>query len=888
MAPSQVVESQIPSDKMSPTQENKPPIPVGAGPKKAMETYFAGPNHLEFRQRSSSASRSTRTFSRGSTPSRDAANVKTGASGCPEGAIDPEILKSALKKIPSVEKIAIRPTPPRSRSISRSNSPLPEEELLDESLPDFYKVTLKTTERTGSQTRDILLGGNRLSRGATPTGDASVPEFRRVALRRTPSREQLTDEQAHKRSTLKKSTVMEASSMSSSNTNLSRSASFTSLTAINKTVLSRRNSTASEDKQQPEFKGVVLKKTGSKPGSRAGSPTRLDSGSRGEMSASAASLLKKVEMSSSSSSRRGSATSETTAEFANVSLKKAKRVQGDQSKFAVEQVSLKPIPVGEGEETTVSSSSMGMRREERASSVTRQRVLRETKFEANDEEYHDIKSSLDRLKKKDASPAQALSVEDDAAEGKKKAPHKPALAEDDAAAKPLVFRRPKRLAREEEEAEKVQLKPIDRQKSSKDNTPAIDDDDDDEVARSLALRRSKRTAQEKEQVEKVQLKQVNQEKSSKDESITKDEAAILSLAEKKQEKLTQQQDAERIQPESVKTKKSSKDASPAEDDAAAKPVAYRRPKKLPKEEEDEAEKVHLKPISREKKTFTSSIECLKKATEEEERQEMKMKMERPVLLRKTSYTSSLDNIAIGGEEQKQVHLICFSKENSGSTSEVAENNKPPLLRKMSFTSSLDNIAIGREEREKVHLSCFSKEMGSNVDLVQVCQEQEEGKHEVKIEFKIEENDIKKSEKPIGQKENDRQLEEDVTERIVEKRLSWMAAAEAEQSTEEAVEESVEEVIEERLCATETAVEGGAGISRLQAEENHQEDEEESEEEMEEEIVEEVTTTLQKIRKAPSIDGLFQRQDVQAAFTFTLPFQNEQPTTKLSLEIPSLS
>merc|ERR1712142_349283 len=477
--------------------------------------------------------------------------------------------------------------------------------------------------------------------------------------------------------------------------------------------------TASEDKQQPEFKGVVLKKTGSKPGSRTGSPSRLDCGSRGEISASATSLLKKVEMSSSlSASRRGSSTSETTAEFANVSLKKAKRVQGDQSKFEVEQVSLKPIPVGEGEETTVSSSSMGMRKEERASSVTRQRVLRETKFEANDEEYHDIKSSLDRLKKKDASPAQALSVEDDAAAGVRKAPKKPALAKDDAAAKPLAFRRPKRLAREEEEAEKVQLKPMDRQKSSKDNTPAIDDDDDDEVARSLALRRSKRTAQENEQIEKVQLKQVNQENSSKDESITKDEAAILPLAEKKQENLTRQQDAERIQPESVKTKKSSKDASPAEDDAAAKPVAYRRPKKLPKEEEDE--KVHLKPIRREKKTFTSSIECLKKATEEEEeRQEMKMKMERPVLLRKTSYTSSLDNIAIGGEDQKQVHLICFSKENSGSTSEVAENNKPPLLRKMSFTSSLDNIAIGSEEREKVHLSCFSKEMGSNVDLVQV-------------------------------------------------------------------------------------------------------------------------------------------------------------------------
>merc|ERR1719285_571572 len=139
-----------------------------------MEAFFAGNNHMEFRQRSSSASRSTRTFSRGATPSRDAGSV-------PEGAIDPDALKNALKKIPSLEKVSIRPTRPRSRSISRSHSPLPDEELLDESLPDFYKLTLKPTERTGSQTRDILLGGNRLS----PDG---------VALRRTPSREQLADD----------------------------------------------------------------------------------------------------------------------------------------------------------------------------------------------------------------------------------------------------------------------------------------------------------------------------------------------------------------------------------------------------------------------------------------------------------------------------------------------------------------------------------------------------------------------------------------------------------------------------------------------------------------------------------------------------------------------
>merc|ERR1711931_459292 len=88
-----------------------------------------------------------------------------------------------------------------------------------------------------------------------------------------------------------------------------------------------------------------------------------------------------------------------------------------------------------------------------------------------------------------------------------------------------------------------------------------------------------------------------------------------------------------------------------------------------------------------------------------------------------------------------------------------------------------------------------------------------------------------------------------------------------------------------------------------------EDEEEEEMEEVEEVVEVVKKTvgvvvddetserlkaendevkLHKLRKAPSIDGLFQRQDVQAAFTFTLPFQNEEPTTKLSLEIPNLT
>jgi len=680
MAPAQIVEPVISTDKMSPTQENKPPIPTGAGAKKAMEAYFAGNNHMEFRQRSSSSSRTTRTFSRGATPSRDAAaNAKTGASGgsaVPEGAIDPDALKNALKKIPSVEKNAIRPTPPRSRSISRSHSPLPDEELLDETLPDFYKVTLKPTERTGSQTRDILLGGNRLSRGATPTGNGDVPEFRRVALRRTPSREQLTDEQVHKRSTLKKNTVMEASS---STTSPSRSSSFTSLTAINKTVHSKRNSTT-EDK--PEFKGFVLKKTGSRPGSRSGSPTKT--GSRTELSEGAGSLRKVETSSSRSASRRGSGASES-AEFANVSLKKTQMVKGDQSKFQVEQVSLKPIPVGEGEEEKNSASaategwraerasSVTRQRQERASSVSRQRVLRETKFEANDEEYLDIKSSLDKLKKREATPTRAES------------PKKEATPTEDAAAKPLVYRRGKKLPHEEEEMEKVTLKPV-----------------------------------------------------------------VRKAAEKAEEK----------------------------------------------------EKVQLKPIPQ---TFSSSIECIKKAVDEEEEEKAKSR---------------------------------------------------PLLRKMSFTSSLDNIAVGSEEKEKVHLSCFSKEMGSNVDLVQVCQEQGDGKHEVKLEFELGGNQMNE----VKEETNE---ETKVKDEAVEKM--------------EASCQQAKEAIEQRLTANIT----------VDDETGEKEEKEEESEEEEEEIREEVVT-LHKIRKAPSIDGLFQRQDVQAAFTFTLPFQNEQPTTKLSLEIPNIS
>merc|ERR1712135_69497 len=196
----------------------------------------------------------------------------------------------------------------------------------------------------------------------------------------------------------------------------------------------------------------------------------------------------------------------------------------------------------------------------------------------------------------------------------------------------------------------------------------------------------------------------------------------------------------------------------------------------------------------------------------------------------------------------------------GDEEEEEKAKTRPLLRKMSFTSSLDNIAVGGEEKEKVHLSCFSREMGSNVDLVQVCQEQGDGKHEVKLEFELGGNQVEVKEQAAKDEIKD-EAEDNAVEKI------------------EASCQQAKEAIEERLNANIT-VDSETGEKEEKTEES---EEEEEEEEIREEVV-----TLHKIRKAPSIDGLFQRQDVQAAFTFTLPFQNEQPTTKLSLEIPNIS
>merc|ERR1711887_377231 len=258
---------------------------------------------------------------------------------------------------------------------------------------------------------------------------------------------------------------------------------------------------------------------------------------------------------------------------------------GDHSKFEVEQVNLKPIPVGEEEEATVTSSSSRIREEARASPDTHQRAFRETKFEGGDDEYLNIKSSLDKLKKKESS-ASSEDLTAKATEVENVAP-----TEEDTTAKPKVV----------------------------------------------------------------------------------------------------------------------KDASPAEADAAAKPILYRRA--------EAAKKIYLKPVVKTDKTrsFTSSIECIKKAVDDDD------------------------------EANNRARLSRSSSSN---------------LRKMSFTSSLDNIAIADQKPHvKVHLSCFSKEMGSDVDLVRVCQDQGEGKHEVKLEFEIEGRNVKGQDLEDEEEEEMEEVEE---------------------------------------------------------------------------------------------------------------------------------
>merc|ERR1711990_1103460 len=709
------------------------------------------------------------------------------------------------------------------------------------------------------QTRDILLAGNRKSRDVTPSRqqDSTVPEFRRVALRRTPSREQLDDEESLRASTRRRSTVVEGST-----TNLSRSGSFTSLTAINKAVLSRRNSTSStSEDRKPEFKGVVLKKTGSRPGSRSGSPTK-----KGVVAEADSLELKKVETTSSrSASRRGSATSET--EFSNVSLKKSQKVTSDQSKFQVERVSLKPIPYGEGEELTSSAAGLTtMETAAVATSSSRQRVSRETKFEGGDDEYSNIHSSLEKLKQRNPTEEEVMAKSARAKmqlEGKTSSVND----DDDAAAKPLLFRKHKKLSPEEEEGEKIKLKPVDVKK-----TPT-EQGADKMVSKPVNL--------ERDEDKKVKP-------DGRKESEEKDAAEALKSASQK--KLSPERGDEKLASKPVSLKKSA--AGEGEAQKPLKPVSHKKPSSEREDDEKASRPISLK----KRMSFSSSIECIKRAVEDEE------------------------------EEQRPLTTN---------------------LRSISFASSMENIAVGDEsQHEKVHLSCFSKEMGSNVDLVQICQDQEPGKHEVKLEFEIEGTKPEKERSEREKKDEEREEQErKERERIKLEKKDRKERRDSERREKEKLEE---ERLEEDRKETERKekerkrkereeedrIEEERKAMRIERERKEREFEEKERKEERgrkekairlreeteklrkeierrerdrkegEERIHEIKTEsgewvkldeaerkdgeLHKLRKAASVDGLFQMQDVHAAFTFTLPCQQDDSKPKLSLEIPNLA
>merc|ERR1712136_344467 len=87
------------------------------------------------------------------------------------------------------------------------------------------------------------------------------------------------------------------------------------------------------------------------------------------------------------------------------------------------------------------------------------------------------------------------------------------------------------------------------------------------------------------------------------------------------------------------------------------------------------------------------------------------------------------------EDAEEKTVYYRRKRSSEEKVRVQESSKPRrnnLIKRMSFTSS-ENINLSSQpDTEKVHLSVFSREMGSNHDLVQICQDQGQGKHEVKL------------------------------------------------------------------------------------------------------------------------------------------------------------
>jgi len=817
------------------TKENKPPIPVGAGAKKAMDSYFTGINSTssEFRQRSSSSSRTVlKSSSRGTTPSRDLPSTSNR-----DNCVDVETLANALKKMPGLERNVHRPTPPRSRSISRAESPLPDAEMLDESLPDFYKVTLKKTDRTGSQTRDIVLDGHRQTSQAQRTPsvepqmqrfrrgsfsgtslkdgeEANLPEFKRVALKRTPSREQLDDEATHRASTRKSNIVKEKS--------ISRCGSYSSLTSINKTLLSRRSS-VSEDR--PEFLDVRLKKAGSRAASpdgdviddleakssnmsRSGSYTSLANinranwSRRASLSSSDEPAFKGVALKKTGSKQdlsqndlrsRASATPE--PEFANVSLKKSKRVQGEQSKFELESVSLKPIPVG-GVNEKEKNEFTSMER------VSGCRVERITKFESGDDEYENIQSSLNRLKgvqieeseeEREKRKKQERKEREERDREKKEREEKAKLEREarEKADKEARERREKRAREQKERAIKEQKEKEEMEKKLK----AEMEQKREELER-IRKEKEERARAEKEQRDREMKEQEEKQKKEREERLRKE----------KEEKEQKQQE-ERERKEQLKKQ---------ETDIAEEERKVREEQKE-KEKQERKEKIRLEI---EGKVKHKAEEKERKEKEREERVEEKLKL----------------------TEDAEDKTVYYRRKRSSEEKESSKPRRNSLIKRMSFTSS-ENINLSSQpDTEKVHLSVFSREMGSNHDLVQICQDQGQGKHEVKLQFML------------GQREEEQKEEQ------------------KEEESEEEEETSEEVVVIQRLERTESRLTKAF---------------EDSEELVECSGIQSGSTKLNPLRKAPSVDGLFQTQEVNAAFTFKLPPEQQQQP-KLSFQLPTIA
>merc|ERR1712135_174259 len=87
-------------------------------------------------------------------------------------------------------------------------------------------------------------------------------------------------------------------------------------------------------------------------------------------------------------------------------------------------------------------------------------------------------------------------------------------------------------------------------------------------------------------------------------------------------------------------------------------------------------------------------------------------------------------------EDAEEKTVYYRRRRSSEEKESSKLRRNNLIKRMSFTSS-ENINLSSQpDTEKVHLSVFSREMGSNHDLVQICQDQGQGKHEVKLQFML--------------------------------------------------------------------------------------------------------------------------------------------------------